>query len=141
MIADGREAAAGAGPLRVLVVDDEDVMRKAWTRILRPPEFEVRAAARAEQALAELERGPFDAVVLDIVMPGMSGLDALPMIKLRWPGVEVLMTTAHAGLDAAAQAVGLGACAFITKPFESIDAVAEAVRAAARRAVLRARPG
>src|SRR5262249_17260647 len=115
-------------PLRVLVVDDEDVMRKAWLRMLRAPEFEVASAARADEAVAQLARAAFDVVVLDVVMPGMTGLEALPEIRRRWPEVEVVMMTAYAGADAAAKAVAGGAFALLGKPFESIDAAVQVVR-------------
>jgi DNA-binding NtrC family response regulator len=121
----------GPGPFRVLVVDDEDVMRKAWRRILLAPDFAVEMAARAEEALATLERAPFDVVVLDVIMPGMSGMEVLPVIKRRWPEIEVVMTTAFGGVDGAFEAVKLGAFQYLAKPFDSIDSVALAVRNAA----------
>jgi two-component system response regulator HydG len=132
---------AGPVPFRVLVVDDEDVMRKAWRRILTAPDFTVELAARAEEALAALERSGFDVVVLDIVMPGMSGLEALPIIKRRWPEIEVVMTTAFGGVDGAFEAVRQGAYQYLAKPFESIDSVELAVRNAAchKRLAARAR--
>jgi DNA-binding NtrC family response regulator len=127
----GSPAPETEAPFRVLVVDDDDVMRKVWRRILRPPEFEVDVAARADEALAVLGRSPFDVVLLDIVMPGQSGMEVLPIIKRLWPEIEVVMMTAFGGVDAAVQAVKLGAYEFLTKPFDSVDAAALAVRNAA----------
>jgi len=120
---------AAAAPPRatVLVVDDEPQMVRAWRKILETEgenAYAIRQARSGSEALDVLTDEPIDVAVVDVQMPGMSGMELLDRIKRRWPDVEVVIMTAYGGVDLAVQAVKAGAYDFLTKPFESIHAAA-----------------
>jgi two-component system chemotaxis response regulator CheB len=103
-----------------MIVDDSIVARSVFQTILSPfPEFEIVASAsNAGQALARLDRVTVDVVLLDLAMPGMDGLTALPEIVRRGRGARVLIvsTSAGAGADACVRAMTLGAADTLEKP-------------------------
>ncbi|MGH7283909.1 MAG: sigma-54-dependent transcriptional regulator [Polyangiaceae bacterium] len=136
-----RETDGASDPIRVLVVDDEAGLRRSLERVLVSRGFRVEVAEDGEQALAAVAEREPEVVLMDIMMPRMSGLDALTHIKQRAPHIEVVMMTAHADVDTAVAAVKSGAYDFLTKPFASNDAVALSVAKAAehRRLLERAR--
>lgn len=111
---------------RVLVVDDEESMRFFLERRLRRRGHFVRAVPDAESALAALEDLEWDLVLLDIKMPGRSGLDILPDILAVSPRPRVVIMTGHSTLETAVRAVGLGASEYVEKPFAS-DEICDAV--------------
>ncbi len=102
---------------RILVVDDELGVRESL-RIILKERFEPVLVTSAEEGLLHLEREHFDAVLLDIIMPGMDGLEALEKIKVIAPAVQVLMLTATKTVKTAVTAMKLGACEYVTKPFD-----------------------
>ena len=112
-----------AAPARLMLVDDSIVARSVVQAIVAPlPEFTVAAAASgAEQALALLDTTPVDIVMLDLAMPGMDGLTALPEIVRRSRGARVLVVSASAGAgaDACVRALTLGAADTLEKPRSS----------------------
>ncbi len=110
--------------LRVLVVDDEPFMLQAWRKILEVHGCELETLSEPLQAMAAVERFRPDVAVLDIRMPGMSGLDLLREIKGRGLPVEVVMMTAYATVETAVEAVKAGAFDYLTKPFVNIEAAA-----------------
>ena len=127
------------GPVHVLVVDDEPTLRKSLARILAARGFAVDTADDGIVALEMIRSRAPDVALIDMVMPGMGGLDVLSQAKLVAPDVEIIMMTAHADVDSAVAAVRAGAYDFLTKPFASNDAVALAVSKAAERRRLVAR--
>jgi len=120
-------------PIRVLVVDDEPETLRAVIRILRAKGLEVDAARNGNEALERLDKGRVDVMLVDLVMPGMSGLELLRRSKLANERVEVVMMTAHGDVDTAVTAVKAGAYDFLAKPFPSPDTVVLAVGKAAER--------
>ncbi|MBI5844045.1 MAG: response regulator [Deltaproteobacteria bacterium] len=102
--------------IRVLLVDDEERFLATMSRILTVRGLDVKTAPDAAKALDELSRSPFDVVILDEKMPGMKGTEALPLIRRTAPGVEVIMLTGHASVDAAACAIREGGCEYLLKP-------------------------
>ena len=102
---------------RVLVVDDESCVREVLSRFLDGLGWEAACAASAEEALAHLAERPFDAVVLDNVLPGMSGLRALAEIGNR-STAPVLMMTGHYDEELRKDAALLGAKSFLKKPLD-----------------------
>ena len=102
--------------LRVLFVDDEehlqDVMRSELPRL----GHEVTVCPDGRAALKALEKGSFDAAILDLRMPGMTGIEVLEQLKKVSPDTEALVMTGHASTETAIQAVRLGAFDYITKP-------------------------
>jgi len=103
----------------VLVVDDEEVIRSVLAfRLSQEEGVEVEAAGDARSALAAIERRPFDAVLTDIKMPGMNGLELLRRIKERWPEMAVIIMSGHADMSDTIEALRMGAVDFFQKPFE-----------------------
>lgn len=100
---------------RVLVVDDEEIIRENMQRVLSSGEFEVAVAEDGEVALAWLEKATVDVVLLDIRMPGMSGLEVLERIRERFTDVEVIMLTALKDIPTVVESMKLGAFDFLTK--------------------------
>lgn len=116
--------------MKILIVDDEPVLRR-MVRLTLEGEHEVAEAADGAAALAALAgEGPFDVVLLDQKMPGMSGVDALVEIRRLAPETRVVMLTAHASLDLATEALAKGASHFLSKPMT--PALLRAAVAAAR---------
>ena len=103
--------------LRVLVVDDEPAIRRA----LRPPltelGFEMAEASRGEMALDLLRTEPFDAVLLDVNMPGIGGVETLRRIRAMAPRLPVLMLTVRDREEEKVNALEMGADDYVTKPF------------------------
>ncbi len=108
-------------PLRILLVDDEatiqEVMRTELTRL----GHKVTACPNGQAALKALEKQTFDAAVLDLRMPGMSGIEVLEHLKAVAPDTEAVVMTGHASMDTAIEAIRLGAMDYITKPAKMVD--------------------
>ena len=103
---------------RVLVVDDEEVMRDVLGSVLGGEGYSVKFAATGREALAELKDSPVDAVILDLMLPGMSGLEVLDEMKKIDGDLPVLMLTAQASIETAISAMKKGAFDYVTKPFK-----------------------
>jgi signal transduction histidine kinase len=103
----------------ILVVDDEVGMREGCRRALAPHGYQVSVAENAVEGLRKLREGRFDLVLLDVMMPGMSGLELLDRIDEHDPDIICVMITGYATVDLAAQAMKQGAHAFLPKPFTS----------------------
>ena len=103
-------------PIDVLVVDDEEHLRRAVTKRLTASGMHVEEADEGERALELAQRRRFDVAVLDIVMPGMSGLDVLAGLKEATPDTEVIMLTGSGTIETAVEAMKRGARDFLTKP-------------------------
>ena len=115
-----RPALTAGGPLQVMVVDDSLTTRTAIARLIDSAEDMVVAAtaASAERALAELPCRPLDVIVLDLEMPGMGGMEALPRLLAARAGVQVLVVSAltEIGAEATLRALALGAADTMPKP-------------------------
>ena len=107
----------------VLIVDDEEVVRHAHLRSLARTGCHAEVAENGASALEFMERRPFDVVLLDLRMPGMSGMDILKTIKQRWPDSEVVVITGYPSIETAKEAVRLGAYNYIAKPLGPDDVV------------------
>jgi two-component system response regulator PilR (NtrC family) len=104
---------------KILVIDDEDVMQDVLGRLLRRKGFAVECAGSAEEGLARLAATDFDAVLCDIMLPGMNGLEALQSIRRDDPHAVVIMITAYASVESAIEAMKSGAFDYIAKPFKN----------------------
>ncbi|MFN8628209.1 MAG: sigma-54 dependent transcriptional regulator [Candidatus Binatia bacterium] len=102
---------------RVLIVDDEPGVRESLRMVLKE-RFEPVATASGEQALSLLTDERFDVVLLDILMPGLDGLEVLERIRERALGPQVIMLTATKTVKTAVSAMKLGAFDYVTKPFD-----------------------
>lgn len=105
----------------VLLVDDEEDFLKTIIKRLSKRGIDAKGATRGEEALALLAEEPRDVVVLDVKMPGMSGLEVLKYIKTQWPTTEVIMLTGHASVDAAMEGMDCGAFDYLMKPADLED--------------------
>ena len=112
---------------RVLVVDDEPSMRQMLAIVLKREGYDVELAENGRMAVAALERGSFDLLISDIRMPDMSGVDVLRLAKRIDPGILGIMITAFATTETAVEAMRLGACDYLSKPFD-IDLLKMKVR-------------
>ncbi|AKU98768.1 Response regulator of zinc sigma-54-dependent two-component system [Labilithrix luteola] len=117
-------------PWSSLVIDDDATVRQSLRLCLEVEGARVLGVATAEAALEALERTTFDVVFLDLWLGAESGLDALPDILRKQPGIGVVVVTAYASFETAVQAMKLGASDYLPKPFTP-----EQVRQAARRVV------
>jgi cyclic di-GMP phosphodiesterase len=131
------------GPVTLLVVDDEEAIRSALLRYLARQGYEVAAAATGEDALGVLAERKITGILLDVNLPGISGIDLVPRIMEREPGVALLMLTAVNDASTAALCMQRGALDYLIKPIELVRlgrAVARALDQ--RRALLeRQQPG
>lgn len=105
-------------PKRILIVDDEASIRTVLAAHLRRFEHTVEVAADGAQAIARLQEVPFNAVVSDLRMPVVNGLDLLKWTQDNQPGLPVILITAHGSIDTAVEALKQGAFDYITKPFD-----------------------
>jgi two-component system response regulator MprA len=119
---------------RVLVIDDDEAGRSAVAALLSVEGWEVEEACDAARALAAMTERTHEIVILDINMPGMSGVEALPKIKSLNPFASVVMLTAYSSVLNVASAIGDGAVDYFVKPIEDIDEFIEALRGLARKA-------
>jgi len=103
---------------RILLVDDDESLRRVTEHHLRSGGYEVLAVESAIRALAELERAPFSAVITDVRMPQMDGIELLRRIRSRWPHTGVIVITAHGRIEDAVEAMRIGAHDYLVKPFE-----------------------
>jgi len=104
--------------IHILLVDDEDSFRLPLSKRLAKRGFVVEQAADGSQCLALLEQKKVDVVVLDVKMPGMSGVDVLQNIKSKYPGIEVILLTGHATTASGVEGIKAGAFDYLTKPIE-----------------------
>jgi len=108
---------------KVLVVDDEETVRVLLERILQAAGYETVIAANGEEALSVIADGDIDVVMLDVNMPGLSGVEVLGKISTDWPDLCIIMVTAVADVQTAVTAMKLGAYDYITKPFNQDEAL------------------
>lgn len=118
---------------KVLVVDDEEIVRVSHMRTLAGQSCHVEAARGGDQALENMQKEPADVVLLDLRMPGMDGLATLKTIKERWPETEVVIITGYPSVYTAREAVRLGAFDYLVKPVDPDKVVAVANEAMAQR--------
>ncbi len=100
---------------RILIVDDEEGLRKVLSLLLKKEGYQVDTASGGTEALEHLDRDVYDAVISDIKMPGMSGIELLKNVKARDPQLPVIIMTAFASVDTAIEAVNQGAFHYFVK--------------------------
>ena len=126
-----------AGPVQILVVDDEEPIRNALKKFLTQQQFEVYAAGSGEEALDQLRRHRIALMLCDIRMPGTSGVDLVPQAIDVEPELAILMLTAVNDATSAALCMQRGAMDYLTKPIELADLGRAVQRALKRREMLR----
>ena len=125
------QTGTGKRKARILVVDDDPGLLRLLTIRLRAESYDVEAVESAAQALAAASRFRPDLVITDLRMDQMDGIGLLKELQNRWPGLKVIILTAHGTIPDAVQATQMGAFGFLTKPVdkqELLDQVQKALR-------------
>ncbi len=102
---------------KILLVDDELESCKALSLLLKQPDYRVEICHSGEQALELMRKQPFDLVISDLVLPGISGIEVLKQVKEDSPDTGVILITGKASTETAVEAMRAGALDYITKPF------------------------
>ena len=102
----------------LLVVDDEEMSRFILREALTKRGYAVEEASDAESGIRKLRHHPYDLVLLDVQMPGLSGIDAIPKFKDIDPSVIIIMTTALGSKEMIMEAISRGALDYFVKPFK-----------------------
>jgi two-component system response regulator HydG len=107
----------------ILIVDDEEIVRRSHLRSLAGTGCHAQAAEDGFEALRVMEQQPFDVILLDLRMPDLDGMDVLKTIKERWPDSEVVVITGYPSIESAKAAVRLGAQNYLAKPVGPDDVI------------------
>jgi two-component system, NtrC family, response regulator AtoC len=127
---------------RLLVVDDDEGLRSFLEAALTSEGHEVTLAVDGADALRRLDAAGFDAVLTDLKMPGVDGMQVLQHVRAEHPGTQVILLTAHGSIETAVEAMKAGACDFLQKPVGSPRELRMVVaRALERRSLLDFREG
>ncbi|GAI55943.1 unnamed protein product, partial [marine sediment metagenome] len=113
----------------ILIVDDEESARWVIHQKLSSEGYHCMEAADAKQALGELKGNSIELVILDIKMPGKSGIELLPEIREHYPDVAVIMVTVFTDVSTATQCMRQGAFDYVTKPLNLDELVLSVDRA------------
>jgi len=130
-VIDERQDGDRVVPIRVLVVADDPSLLRATTRQLERAGYEVCACSNGENAVQLVEREPFDVVVSDISMPGLTGIDLLKLLRELRVEIPVILVTGAPALQTAIEAVEYGAFKYLTKPVQLAELLDALKRAAA----------
>ena len=106
---------------QILVADDEPNLRRVLKAQLTRDGYEVHAVEDGQQALDTLEEHHVDVIITDLKMPKVDGMELLKQVTERFPGLPVIMITAHGTVDTAVEALKLGAFDYVTKPFDRAE--------------------
>ena len=112
---------------RILIVDDEAVIRDGLKRVLEGESFVVETCSSGYSAIEIMQRREFDLIITDLKMPGMSGIEVLKSVRTLQPDIPVILITGYASIDTAVEAMKNGAADYISKPFAP-DLLLEKVR-------------
>jgi len=106
-------------PMTMLLVDDDEVLRTRLARAFERRGIRVLQATAYEEAVAQLAAGSPSMAVLDLKMPGQSGLELLKTLKQRSPGIQAIVLTGYGSIANAVEALRLGAIGYVTKPADA----------------------
>jgi DNA-binding NtrC family response regulator len=120
---------------KILLVDDEQDFLDALSERMRARGMDVATSSSAQDALATAGKGNFDAVVLDLKMPGMDGLEALRILKEKDPKLQVILLTGHATVQQGVEAMKRGALDLLEKPAD-IETLTEKIKQASAQHML-----
>ncbi len=102
--------------VRILIIEDDEEMRSLLEDVLGEEGFETESVCNGSNGLHEITKKPFDLVITDIRMPGLTGLDILPGIKKLQPQASVIVITAFGSEEVRRQSLSRGATAYLEKP-------------------------
>jgi len=103
---------------KILIIDDDDQLRTSFAKLLREEDYQVVSAASGEAGLGIVEAGPLDLVILDVRLPGMSGIETFKAIRQIHLKLPVIIVTAFGTTDTAIEAIKAGAFDYLLKPFD-----------------------
>lgn len=103
---------------KILIVDDEEFVRYSFRKLFKDPAYSISEAANGLEALSELKKGKPDLVLMDIEMPGLSGLETIQRIKSSYPMLPVIIMTAYGTTERVIAAMKYGAFEYLEKPFD-----------------------
>lgn len=111
----------GKYKMKVLIIDDETSFTEELHEFLVKAGYECLEATTGEEGLALLKIREIDLLILDVLLPGMNGLEVLKKVKEQYPGMEVIIVSGHGDIDTVIHAMRLGAIDYLRKPFRLID--------------------
>jgi DNA-binding NtrC family response regulator len=114
---------------KILLIDDEQDFLTVMSERMEARKMKVSTASSAKEGLEKVAAGSFDAVILDLAMPGMDGIEALKVLKEKNPELAVILLTGHATIKQGIEAMKLGALDLMEKPAD-INALAEKIKMA-----------
>ena len=126
-------ANTSAPDARILVIDDEAAIRESLEVLLTLEGYTVDMATEGESGLKMIDRESYDLVLLDLSMPGLSGMELLPLIKERQTDLPLIMITAYGTVDNVVEAIRNGASNFVQKPWDNEKLLADIRSAILRR--------
>jgi DNA-binding response OmpR family regulator len=118
---------------RILIVDDERTTRLSLSEIFSLRGANTATAADGNEALAQIQQTEFDLIILDVKMPGLSGLQVLEYVQQHAPGTVCILLTAHATIDSAIRALRQGAFDYVLKPAQPKTIIEAVERGLAKR--------
>jgi DNA-binding NtrC family response regulator len=118
---------------KVLLVDDEKDFLEVMAERMAARGIEVSTASSAAEAISLAEKESFDAIIVDLMMPEMDGIEALKLLKKKKPESQVILLTGHATLEKGIEAMKLGAVDFLEKPADMSDLTKKIKKAHARK--------
>jgi DNA-binding NtrC family response regulator len=116
-------------PEKILLVDDEQEFVEALAERMRARDMDVTAVTNAKDALAKADEETYDAIILDLQMPEMDGIEALKRIKEKNPNMQIILLTGHATVEKSVTAMKLGAMDLLEKPTD-IETLTEKIKEA-----------
>lgn len=102
---------------RILIVDDNAEIREIVQEYLADSDCQIEGAGNGKEALEKYDKNPYDIIITDLKMPGISGIELIKLIKQKTDTIEFIIITGYASVDTAIEAVRIGAFDYIVKPF------------------------
>jgi CheY-like chemotaxis protein/glycine cleavage system H lipoate-binding protein len=124
-----------ARPVRILVIDDEEVVLASVEKILKRDDTLIDKVQSAEEALGLLRQTDYDVVIADLMLPGMNGLELVCKVREEKPDIPTIMITGFATIQSATQAMKIGAVEYLPKPFTRSELRGAVFRALRRRSL------
>ncbi|MFZ0133338.1 MAG: response regulator [Desulfobacterales bacterium] len=121
---------------KVLLVDDEKDFLEVMAERMSARGMEVSTASSAAEAIRLAEKHSYDAIIVDLMMPEMDGLEALKLLKKEKPETQVILLTGHASLEKGIEAMKLGAVDFLEKPADMSELTEKIKKAHARKMIV-----
>ncbi|MFZ5905991.1 MAG: response regulator [Nitrospirota bacterium] len=119
----------------ILLVDDEEQFLKVLSQRLEGRGMKVDTSTSGEEALSRVKGKEFDAIILDLAMPGMGGMEALKKIRQENPDLQIIMLTGHGSVEKGVEAIKEGAVDFLEKPAD-LNKIMEKVAEAKRKRII-----